>query len=86
MHRGDHLIVDQLVGGGGGELLAGDKFAQVERIVVRQQRIILWQALRISWRMASRSGDGWRAARWPLQRAGENCADKIGDPLGAGEI
>lgn len=71
----------------GGELLAGDKLAQVKRIVVRQHadHVVagtqdeLADGLAIGRRLAEQRG-GLLDVRVKLR------ADKIGDPLGAGEI
>ena len=87
VHRGDPLIVHQLVRGSGGELLAGDKFAQVQRIVVRQQ------ADHVVTGVKDQLADGSPVRLWLAeQRSGffhmraKAGADKIRDPLGAGEV
>ena len=87
VHRGNHLIVYQLISGCGGELLAGDKLAEVQRIVVRQQ------ADHVVTGIENKLPDsGTIRRRLAQQPAGlfnvrtKAGADKIRDPLGAGEV
>ncbi len=87
VHWLNHPIVYPLVGDGRGELLPGDELAQVERIVVRQQADHIVAG--IENKLANGGAIGRRLAE---QRGGflnvrvKLCADKIGDPLGAGEV
>ena len=77
----------QLVGGSGEELFTGDKSTQVQRVVVRQQadHVVagvedqLADSVTIGRRLAEQRG-GFLHVRVKLR------ANKIGDPLGTGEV
>ncbi len=76
-----------LVGDGRGELLPGDKLAQVVRIVVRQQadHIVAGIENKLA-NGTARSGEAAELRGGFLNVRVKLRADKIGDPLGAGEV
>lgn len=87
MERRNHLPVDELVGRGRGKLLAGDEFAQIDRVILgQQQNHILTgaQNQNPNRRLIRRSCRQQRFRRFGMRT--KIMADKIGNPLGAGEI
>ena len=87
MQGGDHLLVDQMVRGGGRQLFPGNKFAQVDRILLGQQQdhVMAGAEDKGADRLAIRRLSGEQGLRRFGVRA-KIVTDKIGDPLAAGEI
>ena len=87
MHRRDDPIVNPLIGRSGGELFPGDKFAQAQRIVLGQEldhiaagvKDQLADGVPIRLGGAKQRGGG-------LHQRLKLASDKVGDPVGAGEI
>jgi hypothetical protein len=58
MERRNHLTVDELVGRGRGKLLAGDEFAQIDRVILGQQQNHILTGAQNQYRIAALSGEG----------------------------
>lgn len=87
MERRNYLTVDELVGRGRGKLLAGDEFAQIDRVILGQQQNHILTGAQNQYpnlRLIRRRCRQQRFRRFGMRT--KIMADKIGNPLGAGEI
>lgn len=84
---GNHLLVDQMVGGGRRQLLTQDDTVNLSKFISREQQdhVVAGAKDEVADRLAIRRFPGKQVLRRFGLRA-KIVADKIGDPLGAGKI